>query len=315
MHSDNSQRAADTAGELEDALRVPISLADLRVKYGFNRIVKKLQRNWRGTPSLSLASSQKILSRGLGYEDLHDLQTSADQHAKSVVRPTQDKVRDGISTSIIAFCHSSKVTDMSERDVDQLVRVLPLHELAVFQTSRSQQDGAIASQVFLELLMRPTDDSAGHTSEGQLKHAAQSRDGLHTELLKRPADPISQEDLKSFWEVVQRKGTLHDQCLCLGLLQGIRPLELLNAKAHDVFTADEHSLFRIKRSKAHCRSDQLLMPLIFGTLVGEYVRQAGIPPIGYLFPSSKDASAPMSLQQMHRIIDVYLREAIVNRSQ
>lgn len=296
-------------------MRAPISLADLRVKYGFNRIAKKLQRNWRSTFSLSLASSQEILSKGLGYQDLHDLQKSANEHAKTVAVPTQDEVRDGISNSITDFCQSKKVTDMSERDVNHLVRLLPLHELAVFQTSRSQQAGTLASQSVFELITRPANELAGAANQGQSKRPAHLRDDLSAKLLKPPADPISQEELKSFWEVVERKGSLHDQCLCLGLLQGIRPLELLNVKAHDVYTTDEHSLLRIKNFKARSSSDQLFMPPAFGTLIDEYVRQAEIPPMGYLFPSQKDANVPMSLEHMHRIIGVYLRESITNPMQ
>ena len=315
MHSDKSQRAADTAGELEDAMRVPISLADLRIKYGFNRIVKKLQRNWRSAFSLSLASSQEILSKGLGYQDLHDLQTSASKHAKNVAGPTQEEVRVGIINAITAFCQSKKVTDMGERDVNQLVMLLPLHELNVFQTSRSQQAGTLASESVSELITRQAIDLAGAANQRQSKRPAHLRDDLNAALLKPPADPISEEELKSFWEVVERKGSLHDQCLCLGLLQGIRPLELLNVKAHDVYTTDEHSLLRSKNFKSRSRSDQLFMPLVFGTLIDEYVRQAKIPPMGYLFPSQKDANVPMSLEQMHRIIGVYLRESITNPMQ
>ncbi|MCD7037342.1 hypothetical protein LRQ11_18095 [Pseudomonas sp. MAFF 311095] len=293
-------------------MRVPISLADLRVKYGFNRIAKKLQRNWRSAFSLSLASSQEILSKGLGYQDLHDLQTSASEHGKNVAETIQDEVRDGISNAITAFCQSKKVTDMDERDVIQLVSLLPLHELTVFQMSRSQQPSAPASQSVFELITRPANDLTRAANQQQ---STRPRDDLSAELRKRPADPISQEDLKRFWEVVQRKGSLHDQCLSLGLLQGIRPLELLNVKAHDVYTTDEHSLLRIKNFKSRSRSDQLFMPLAFGTLIDEYVRQAKIPPMGYLFPSQKDANVPMSLEQMHRIIGVYLRESITNPMQ
>lgn len=296
-------------------MRVPISLADLRVKYGFNRIVKKLQRNWRSAFSLSLASSQEILSKGLGYQDFHDLQKSASEHDKSFAGPTQDEVRDEISNAITAFCQSKKVTDMGERDVNQLVRLLPLHELTVFQSSRSQQAGTLASQSVFELITGPANDLAGAANQGQSKRPAHLRDDLSAALLKPPADPISEEELKSFWEVVERKGSLHDQCLCLGLLQGIRPLELLNVKAHDVRTIDEHSLLRIKKFKARNRTDQLFMPLVFGTFIDEYVRQAKIPPMGYLFPSQKDANVPMSLEQMHRIMGVYLRESITNPMQ
>lgn len=193
MHSDNSQRAADTAGELEDAMRVPICLADLRVKYGFNRIAKKLQRNWRSAFSLSLASSQEILSKGLGYQDLHDLQTSASEYAKNVAGPTQDEVRVGISNAITAFCQSKKVTDMDERDVNQLVRLLPLHELTVLRTSRSQQAGTLASQSVFDLITRPANDLTRAANQEQ---STRPRDDLSAELRKRPADPISQAGSK-----------------------------------------------------------------------------------------------------------------------
>lgn len=231
-------------------MRVPISLADLRVKYGFNRIVKKLQRNWRSAFSISLASSQEILSNGLGYQDLHDLRTSASEHAKNVAGPTQDEVKEGISNAITAFCQSKKVTDMGQRDVNQLVTLLPLHELTVFQTSRSQQAGTLASQSVFELITRPANDLTGAANKGQSKPPTQLRDDLSAEHRKRPADPIRQENLKSFLEVVQRKGSLHDQCLSLGLLQGIRPFEQLAEKMGHRDTSTTMKYLRIPKSSS-----------------------------------------------------------------
>lgn len=102
-------------------MRVPISSADLRVKYGFNRLAKKLQRNWPSDVSLSLTYSQEILSRGLGYQDFHDLQCSADKSLQTGIQPSQNEVRARISTSIVAFCQSKKVITISDRDVARLV--------------------------------------------------------------------------------------------------------------------------------------------------------------------------------------------------
>ncbi|WP_338509228.1 hypothetical protein [Pseudomonas poae] len=56
---------------------------------------------------------------------------------------------------------------MSERDVNHLVRLLPLHELAVFQTSRSQQAGTLASQSVFELITRPANELAGAANRYQ----------------------------------------------------------------------------------------------------------------------------------------------------
>ena len=82
-------------------MRVPLSHADLRPKYGFYRIAKKLQRNWPGTARLPQASSHETLAQALGYHDLHDLQKSGDSHGRSSLAPTLDEVRDSIITSVL----------------------------------------------------------------------------------------------------------------------------------------------------------------------------------------------------------------------
>lgn len=120
-------------------MRVPLSHADLRPKYGFYRIAKKLQRNWPGTAPLPQASTHEILARALGYHDLHDLQKSGDSHSRSSVVPTLDEVRDSIVMSVVAFCRSRNINDLTRTATERLVRLLPLHELSAFQPPSSKQ--------------------------------------------------------------------------------------------------------------------------------------------------------------------------------
>ncbi|RWU24953.1 hypothetical protein DM813_04195 [Pseudomonas alkylphenolica] len=296
-------------------MRVPITLADLRAKYGFNRISKKLQRNWPGTVSVSLASSQDILSRGLGYRDLHDLQNSTDKQLQSGSRPSQDEVRDWISTSIITFCQSKKVIDIGNPDVARLVALLPLHELTAFQTSRAQQRGTLLPMSLVEVLMSPTQDLDGASGEEQLGDASVLHEELNAELMRQPADAINEEDLQSFWEVVQRKGSLRDQCFCLGLLEGLRLNDLLGIKVGDVsLTLDSVVSLHIEITKSKPRKARLRMPPSFGKLVGEYIRQTGLSHSDYLFPSTNNASISMPPETMRRVVDAYLLEAMPEKT-
>ncbi|SDI69197.1 phage integrase family protein [Pseudomonas abietaniphila] len=114
-------------------MRVPISLADLREKRGFNRIAKKLQKNWPGPDSLTLSLAHEVAAQGLGYRDYHDLQQSAEKNEPSSHAPTATDVRAGLTTSILAFCQTGKVTGVGETDFDLLAASLPIQELAIFQ--------------------------------------------------------------------------------------------------------------------------------------------------------------------------------------
>lgn len=296
-------------------MRVPISSADLRVKYGFNRLAKKLQRNWPSYASLSLAYSQEILSRGLGYQDFHDLQCSADKSLQAGIQPSQDEVRDMISTSIVAFCQSQKVITISDRDVARLVALLPLQELTVFQPSRFRKSGATPFGVCLDTFTCPDEDLTKAFSPGCPGHTSESYEGLSDELKKQPADSLNQEDLNRFWKVVQRKGSLRDQCFCLGLLEGVRLNELVSAKVGVISPPLDGLIIDFEITRAKPRKAKLHTPLSFGNLVGDYIRNAGLSPGDYLFPSSRDPGTCVSPYVMRRIVDAYLQEALPEKTQ
>jgi hypothetical protein len=136
---------------MESVMRVPIYTADLNDKRGFNHIAKKLQQNWPSVTPLSLASAQGILSRGLGYRDFHDLQQSASEGDLLATLAKQNEAREGISTSIFAYCQSSKIPSMNRSDLDRLVKLLPLQEFRVFQGSDLGQPTAPSAPTALDL--------------------------------------------------------------------------------------------------------------------------------------------------------------------
>lgn len=297
-------------------MRVPIYTADLSEKRGFKRIAKKLQRNWPDVTPLNLASAQGILSRGLGYRDLHDLQQSAEEGVPHSLLITQNEVRDGIASSIFAFFQAGKFASVSEGDLDRLVKLLPLQELRAFQGFIPGHPADLASPTVLDTPIdagRELPDSSNGISADHPDQPTNA--GLNLSHTFTPKKLIDEEGLKFLWEVVQRRGSLRDQSCVAMLLQGLRPHDLMFAKSHDFSYVDSGVLMRVHYAKSRSTEGFALLPGSFGHVVGRYIQEAGLSVNDFLFPSEKDARVPMSSQQMSRIIGSYLREALNDPAQ
>ena len=297
-------------------MRIPIYTADLSDKRGFKRIAKKLQRSWPSVVPLMVSSAQEILSRGLGYCDLHDLQQSSDKCDRHAPVPTQSEARDGISTSIFVFCQSKEITDIDENNVAHLVTLLPLQELSVYQNVGQGETLALSGEELLNPSEgnRQTQSPVAHRR--RTKHVDQSDSvDLNRKLTNRPLKLISSDGLKSVWDLVLRRGSLRDQSLFAVLLQGLRPNDVRAAKAHDISCDDSHTLIRLHSSKAPEREITAFLSPGFGTLIARYIHKAELSEGDYLFPSTTDATRPMSAEKMNQIIVSYLREALGNDAQ
>lgn len=297
-------------------MRIPIYTADLCDKRGFKRIAKKLQRSWPSAVLLRLSSAQEILSRGLGYRDLHDLWQSSDKCDRHAPVPTQSEARDGIGTSIFVFCRSRDITDIDENNVAHLVTLLPLQELSVYQNVGQGETLTLPGE-------EPHKPSEGNRQAQspvahwrRIKHVDQSDSvDSNRKLTNRPLKLISSDGLKSIWEVVLRRGSLRDQSLFAVLLQGLRPNEVRAAKARDISCDDSHTLIRLRSTKASERELNAFLSPGFGTLITRYIHKAELSEGDCLFPSSIDATRPMSAEKMNQIIVSYLREALGNDAQ
>ncbi|MBV4467377.1 tyrosine-type recombinase/integrase [Pseudomonas sp. SWRI79] len=297
-------------------MRIPIYTADLSDKRGFKRIAKKLQRNWPSATPLTLASAQTILSRGLGYRDYHDLQQSAEEDDLHAASATPNEARDGISTSIFAFCQASKITGVDQTDLEGLVKVLPLQELRAFQGFIPGHPADLASPTVLDTPIdagRELPDSSNRISADHPDQPTNA--GLNLSHTFTPKKLIDEKGLKVLWEVVQCRGSLRDQSCVAMLLQGLRPHDLMPAKPHDFSYVDSGVLMRVHYAKSRSTEGFALLPGSFGHVVGRYIHKAALSENDFLFPSEKDARVPMSSQQMSRIIGSYLREALNDLAQ
>lgn len=232
-------------------MRVPIYTADLSDKRGFKRIAKKLQKNWPSGTPISLASAQAILSRGLGYRDFHDIQQSAEADGSKATQPTQNDVRDGISTSIFAFCQATKIIGIEETLLDRLVKLLPLQELRAYQDINHGHPADSSAPTVLAPPLDEARELSGPSNETSIDHAGQPTDvGLKRRHSPPPSYLIDEKGLKVLWEVVQRRGNLRDQSLFAMLLHGLRSRELKHAKPHDFSDFKSGLLMCVRFAKA-----------------------------------------------------------------
>jgi integrase len=301
---------------MENVMRVPIYTADLSDKRGFKRIAKKLQKNWPSGTPISLASAQAILSRGFGYRDFHDIQQSAETDGSKAPQPTQNDVRDGISTSIFAFCQASKIIGIEETVLDRLVKLLPLQELRAFQDINHGHPADSSAPTVLAPPLDEARELSGPPNETSIDHAGQPTDvGLKHRHSVPPSYLIDEKGLKVLWEVVQRRGSLRDQSCIAMLLLGLRPNDFRLAKPCDFSHLRSEVRMRIQFAKARIQQWSVVLPGSVGHVIGRYIKEAGLSENDYLFPSDENASVPMSSNKLNTIIGSYLREALSDPAQ
>lgn len=241
-------------------MRIPIYTADLSDKRGFKRIAKKLQRNWPSATPLTLASAQTILSRGLGYRDYHDLQQSAEEDDLHAASATPNEARDGISTSIFAFCQASKITGVDQTDLEGLVKVLPLQELRAFQGFNAGLPADFCAPSAIDTSIDTTRKPPDPSNEIIATQVGQPTNvGLKFRHSVPPIKLIDMNGLKLLWEVVQRRGNLRDQSCFALLLQGLRPNDFKLARPHDFSPFKSGVRMRIRVAKARSQQASIVL--------------------------------------------------------
>jgi len=295
-------------------MRLPIYAADLLDKRGFQRIAKKLQRNWPSAIPLRLASAREILSGGLGYRDYHDVQRSSEKVDLGAPVPTQSEVRDGISTSIFAYSRSGKIIDVDEDDLIRLVMLLPLQELSAFRSFRLGHNNI--EEEPLKCSEDTRQQSTAFPYELVIEDARKSGSAnLKAKFTSQPLKLLSGKELKSIFNTVQRKGSLRDQCLLSALLQGVRFNEIRAAKPRDISHVDSKVHLRLQASKASGKEINFLLPSSVGVLANRHIQKAGLSKDDFLFPSAADATQPMRTNEVKKILSAYGREALGDATQ
>jgi hypothetical protein len=301
-------------------MRLSICAADLKAGRGFKRVAKKLQKNWPGAQPLPLASAQQILARGLGYRDLHDLERSVQAIGPDTPVPSTEKIRDGISSSVSAFCQSSKISDIDDAEIGHLVELLPLQEFGVFQHSGLGSTSFPAGSASIGVLHLENQlEERSSTFIGADAHKTdKSRpvsERVNVIASTRVPQLIDESGLLRIREAVKRTGSLRDQCFVMALLQGIRASTLAKVAPRDVFSEGGKEVIRVQVPKHSVAQTRMVIPLSVSGLYKKYISQEGLSNSAYLFPSLADVTRPMSSDEMRKAVIPYLRQALPDQSQ
>jgi integrase len=317
MHFYNCQSAADNLTYWRFDMRLSICAADLKAGHGFKRVAKRLQKYWPSAQPISLSAAQQILSRGLGYRDLHDLERSVQIIDPDTPKVSAAEVREGISKSVAEFCQSSKVSDIDDAEIERLVALLPLQEFGVFQISMRGSLSPSASSGGLGIAHtdnQPAAKSGADEADIDKPRKEGRRLGrVATPTVKPPL--IDESGFTSIWEAVTRAGSLRDQCLIAALFEGVRTSELLSTTPGDILRKNGEEVLRVPISKSLGELAYVATRLRFPGLYNKYISEAKLSKDGYLFPSSKDAVRPMSSYEVSRAVVPYLRRALIDPSQ
>ncbi|MBV4547046.1 tyrosine-type recombinase/integrase [Pseudomonas triticicola] len=294
-------------------MRFPIYTFDLTPKRRFKRIANVLRRHWPIANDISLMTAQEILARGLGYRDFHDVSQSSENCSQDAPVPTLPEVRDNVSTSIFQFLKSGNVAGIDDSDIEGLVMLLPLHELLAFRSFRQGQTADIGKTHSHGSKVRSRQKSAG-AARGVI-HEASDADGIVASD-STPFDEskkiLNEHELDAIAEVVHRKAILRDQILCSVLLSGIRQSELLRLRVENLSYTNHKVMLDLPSTRADSNQHRSISTPIDAGLVHRYIERNALSQGDYLFPSSKNASYPMTTFELNKILRSWLLEAQID---
>ena len=294
-------------------MRFPIYIFDLTPKRRFKRIAKVLRRHWPIANDISLMTAQEILARGLGYRDFHDVSQSAKNCLPDAPVPTLPEVRGNVSTSIFQFLKSGNVVGIDDSDIERLVMLLPLHELLAFHSFRQGQTADISKTHSHGSKVRSSQKSS-ETARG-VTHEAPDSSGTapsDSASLVPSKKNLSEHELNAIAEVVHRKAIFRDRVLFSVLLSGIRQTELLQLRVENVIYTNRKVMLDLPSTKADANSQRSVLTPIDAGLVHGYIEKKALSHGHYLFPSSKNATYPMTIFELNKVFRSWLLEAQID---
>ncbi|WP_448110830.1 tyrosine-type recombinase/integrase [Pseudomonas lini] len=294
-------------------MRVPVFPFDLTPKRRFKRIANVLRRHWPIANDISLMTAQEILARGLGYRDFHDVSQSSKNCSPDAPVPTLPEVRDNVSTSIFQFLKSSNVVGIDDSDIERLVMLLPLHKLLAFHSFRQGQTADIGKTHSHGSKVRSSQKST-EAARGVIHEASDSSGTVPSDSASLVLSKkfLSEHELDAIAEVVHRKAILRDRVLCSVLLSGIRQTELLQLRIENVSYTNHKVMLDLPATKADANRQRSVLTPVDAGLVHSYIEKNALSHGDYLFPSSKNATYPMTTFELNKILRSWLLEAQID---
>lgn len=178
-------------------MRVPVYPDDLIRNRGFKSLSKQLQERWFGSTLISLAEAQKVLARGLGYQNFHDLSETAKACPPDAPVPLEADVKQAIRSAIGTTLQPEVLLPLDQQKLERLVNDLSLKKLVAFRRVQVSLD-------------------PGHS--------------LLSKLVREAQPGLSKEHVHTLESILAKSGDLRDRALLACMLGALRQNEFLSAR-------------------------------------------------------------------------------------
>lgn len=191
--------------------------------------------------------------------------------------------------------------------------LLPLHELLAFHSFLQGQTADIDKTHSHGSKVRSSRKST-EAARGVIHEASDSSGTVPSDSasLVRSKKFLSERDFNAIAEVVHRKAILRDRVLFSVLLSGIRQSELLRLRVENVSYTNHKVMLDLPSTNADANQQRSILTPIDAGLVHRYIEKNALSQGDYLFPSSKNATYPMTTFELNKILRSWLLEAQID---
>jgi hypothetical protein len=126
-------------------MRVPIHPDDLVAGTGFIRLARTLKRDWLGIEPISLSNASELMSRCLGYSNLHDLKRDAKQGSVEFA-PLAVVMTQCLATVTAELLESGKCRVFNIGELQEQIFQWPFLQLSTYRNHYGHADNRVVGQ-------------------------------------------------------------------------------------------------------------------------------------------------------------------------
>lgn len=126
-------------------MRVPIHPDDLFAGTGFIRLARTLKRDWLGIEPISLSQASELMSRCLGYSNLHDLKRDAKLDSAEFV-PLAAAMTQCLATMTAELMESGQCRMLNIGELQEQIFQWPFLQLSTYRNHYGHTDNRMVGQ-------------------------------------------------------------------------------------------------------------------------------------------------------------------------
>jgi hypothetical protein len=126
-------------------MRVPIRPDDLFAGTGFIRLARTLKRDWLGIEPISLSQASELMSRCLGYSNLHDLKREAKLDSAEFV-PLAAAMTQCLATMTAELMESGQCRVLNIGELQEQIFQWPFLQLSSYRSHYGHTDNRMVGQ-------------------------------------------------------------------------------------------------------------------------------------------------------------------------